>query len=129
MTANEVFVFGSNLAGIHGAGAAKVALAKHGATWGRGTGLMGASYALATKDERVRTLPIGEVQRHVERFIRFAESRPDLRFKVTQVGCGLAGLTPAQVAPMFMGAPGNCTFDSAWRPWLGDAVAYWGTYP
>lgn len=122
-----IFVFGSNLRGVHGAGAALHALNHHGAISGRGTGLMGNSYALPTKDERIQTLPLGEVARHVERFIRFAESRPDLTFQVTQVGCGLAGFTPDEIAPLFAAAPDNCQFDSAWSEWLPGRT-YWGTF-
>ena len=104
---NEVFVFGSNLAGIHGAGAAAYAHERCGAKWGLGEGLSGNSYALPTKDENVQTLPLERIQQHVDEFRMFAVSRPDLNFMVTQIGCGLAGYTPADIAPMFNHAPDN----------------------
>ena len=121
----NIFVFGSNLAGRHGAGAARYALDNYGAVYGRGVGHVGNSYALPTKDKCIRTLPIGEVARYVERFCRYAETRPDLTFKVTQIGCGLAGFEPEQIAPLFADAPSNCEFDSAWEPWL-PSRRFWG---
>jgi len=104
----EIFVFGSNLAGRHGKGAALFAKQHHGAIQGQGEGLQGSSYGIPTKDERIRTLPLPRIATAVETFKRFAATRPDLTFKVTAIGCGLAGYTPAQIAPMFRDAPGNC---------------------
>jgi hypothetical protein len=104
----SIFVFGSNLAGRHGKGAALYARQHHGAVYGQGVGLWGTSYAIPTKDAKVKTLPITEIARYVERFIAFAVSHPELRFQVTPIGCGLAGYTPAQIAPMFAGCPANC---------------------
>lgn len=99
---NEVFVFGSNLSGIHGAGAAKLAHNSFGAEWGKGEGLQGNSYAIPTKDKTVyRTLSIAEIKPYVDRFIDFAKENEELTFLVTEIGCGLAGLKPAQVAPLF----------------------------
>lgn len=98
---HEVFVFGSNLLGVHGAGAAKTALDKFGAIWGQGVGLQGKSYAIPTKDRNIITLPISEIKPYVDKFIKYAEFRHDLDFLVTEIGCGLANLTPEQVAPLF----------------------------
>ena len=100
----EIFVFGSNLRGIHGAGAAVFAVRHHGAIMGQGMGLQGNSYALPTKDHRIQTLPLQDIGRHVAAFLEFTKIRPDLLFNVTRVGCGLAGYTDEQVAPLFINA-------------------------
>lgn len=124
-----IFVFGSNLAGVHGAGAARFAKLQHGAVWGKGIGLQGNSYAIPTKDHSIKTLPIARIHGYVQNFLDFAVfDRPDLQFQVTCIGCGLAGLKHEEVAPMFVGASSNCSFDTAWQPWLGGAVNYWGTF-
>lgn len=123
----HVFVFGSNLAGVHGAGAARFAKEKHKAEWGVGIGHRGSSYALPTKDRQIETLPLEEVQDHVDTFINYAIEHPELVFRVTQIGCGLAGFTKEEIAPLFKEAPTNCHFDTAWYPVLGDKWSYWGT--
>lgn len=98
---NEVFVFGSNLSGRHGKGAAKTALG-WGAKWGQATGLQGRTYGIPTKDSDVsKTLNLSHIQLHVNEFIDFAIINPQLKFLVTEIGCGLAGLKPKDVAPMF----------------------------
>lgn len=102
-----VFVFGSNLAGRHGKGAALCARQHSGAIYGQGTGLQGNSYAIPTKDGNLQSLPLGDIAHHVNVFLDFARARPDLQFQLTPIGCGLAGFTPAQIAPLFAGAPGN----------------------
>jgi hypothetical protein len=121
-----IFVFGSNLAGRHGKGTALDAKQRHGAIYGQGIGLQGRSYAIPTKDGRNRaipladpsqTLPLSTIKRHVDTFLAFAASRPDLSFIVTPIGCGLAGYTPAQIAPMFAGAPDNCVLP---RPFVTE---------
>lgn len=100
----EIFVFGSNQSGRHGKGAAKTALG-WGAIWGQAEGLQGRTYGIPTKDASIRkTLSLGEISAYVERFIDFAKSRPDLTFLVTEIGCGLAGLKPKEVAPLFESA-------------------------
>lgn len=98
---NEIFVFGSNLAGIHGAGAARQAYEKFGATWGQGEGLSGQSYALPTKDYSIKTLSIKKIKSHVAKFLKVAQTREDLTFLVTCVGCGLAGYRYEDIAPLF----------------------------
>ena len=103
----EIFVFGSNLAGRHGAGAAKFALENHGAIYGQGIGLQGQSYGIPTKDENIQTLPLHRIQVYIQEFLEFASSRPDLYFNVTAVGCGLAGYKPDQIAPFFLKYPKN----------------------
>jgi hypothetical protein len=111
----RIFVFGSNRAGRHGKGAALEARRKYGAVYGQGEGLQGDSYAIPTKDERLRSLPLSEIQEHVEQFLAFARSHPDLEFMVTRVGCGLAGYTDVEIAPFFRGAPQNCALPDGWR--------------
>lgn len=96
----KVFVFGANLQGIHGAGAAKAAFRHHGAVWGR-YGRMGASYGIPTKATPYRSLSPVSIQVHVTEFLRHAQDNPGDTFVVTPIGCGLAGFTPAQIAPMF----------------------------
>lgn len=93
---NEVFVFGSNLEGIHGGGAALTAYKKFGAVWGQGTGLQGQSYGIPTMQGGVET-----IKPYVDEFIQFAKEHPNLRFLVTPIGCGIAGFTPSQIAPLF----------------------------
>lgn len=110
-----VFVFGSNLAGIHGAGAARFALENHGAVWGQGIGLQGNSYGIPTKDENIETLPLEEIDKHVKDFLDFARQNTHMEFNVTRIGCGLAGYKDHQIAPMFNGAPDNCTLPVGWK--------------
>src|SRR5450631_2625214 len=105
---DAVFVFGSNLAGRHGKGAALHARQHFGAVYCQGEGLRGRSYAIPTKDAAIRTLSLDAIAAHVERFVAFARSHPQMRFQVTAIGCGLAGYVPAQIAPLFEGAPDNC---------------------
>ncbi len=98
---NQIFVFGSNLSGRHGKGAAKTAL-KWGAKWGQAKGLQGKTYGIPTKDASIRrTLTIEEIKPFVDEFIEFAKANEKLIFLVTEIGCGLAGLTPKEVAPLF----------------------------
>jgi hypothetical protein len=98
---NEIFVFGSNLAGIHGAGAARLANKAFGAEWKVGIGMTGQCYALPTKDHDLWTLPLNRISEYVSDFLDFAKENPDKTFLVTQVGCGLAGWTYEDIAPMF----------------------------
>lgn len=124
----QVFVFGSNLAGIHGAGAALWARQFCGAELGVGEGITGSSYAIPTKDNRIRTLPLEKIREHVDVFLRFASDNPSMTFKVTRIGCGLAGYSDGQMAPLFTGAPQNCLFPEEWLPYLPDATT-WGRSP
>ena len=96
---NEVFVFGSNLAGAHGGGAARLALERFGAIWGQGVGLQGQSYAIPTMQGGVET-----IKPYVDEFIEFARSQSELKFYVTQIGCGIAGFKVEEVAPLFLNA-------------------------
>lgn len=96
---DEVFVFGSNLGGFHGGGAARAALNLFGAVWGQGVGLQGQSYAIPTMQGGVET-----IKPYVDEFIEFAKSRPDLFFYVTRIGCGIAGFRDEDIAPLFQEA-------------------------
>ena len=120
----EIFVFGSNTAGIHGAGAAKFAHTKHGAVLGVGEGLRGTSYALPTKNATIETLPLEEIKTHVAKFLKFASENTGMIFNVTRVGCGLAGYKDNEIAPMFVYSSSNCCFPTEWQPWLGNSVSY-----
>lgn len=113
----EVFVFGSNLAGIHGAGAAKVAKEKFGAVWGKGDFAHGQSYAIPTKDEKIETIPLEWISNYVEEFVNYTHENLNTKFFVTRVGCGLAGYKDEDIAPMFKGAK-NCSFAEEWRQYL-----------
>lgn len=116
----SVFVFGSNLAGIHGAGAAAWAVENRDAKYGVGLGLTGNAYALPTKDYGIQTLPLDAIEFFVKGFLTVAK-REDRTFFVTAVGCGLAGYVPANIAPLFIGAPTNCIFPIEWKPFLEQA--------
>jgi hypothetical protein len=112
---HDIFVFGSNLAGIHGAGAALHARLHHGARQGLGIGLVGTSYAIPTKNEHLETLPLTVIKSFVDRFIDYARATPELTFFVTRIGCGLAGYTDEEVRPMFHDAPDNVELPEGWR--------------
>lgn len=100
LSKGEVFVFGSNYAGRHGKGAAKQAL-KFGAVYGQGTGLMGQTYGIATKDKNLKVVRLHVIRYQIYKFLRFAQMHPELKFLVTQIGCGLAGYRPKDIAPLF----------------------------
>lgn len=101
---NSIFVFGSNLAGIHGAGAALIARNQFGAILGVGFGPQGHSYAIPTKDRNLKSLPLDEIEPYVNIFIEYAKMLPHLTFKVTKIGCGLAGYSVTDIAPLFRAA-------------------------
>lgn len=120
------FVFGSNLSGHHGAGAARFAQKHFGAVYGCGVGPTGRAYAIPTKGKRIEFIPLDEVKPYVADFIQYAKDHPELMFQVTQIGCGLAGFRKEQIAPLFVDAPSNCSFDTDWLPILGNNKMYWG---
>lgn len=103
-----IFVFGSNLAGRHGLGAAKTAHEKFGAVMGKGVGRTGQCYAIPTKDKDFSVLPIDRIKVYVDNFISYARENFNLRFYVTKIGCGLAGYTEEEIAPLFDACPSNC---------------------
>ena len=93
---NEIFVFGSNLAGMHGGGAAWIAYERFGAIMGQGVGLQGQSYAIPTMQGGVET-----IKPYVDEFIAFAKAHPEYKFFVTKIGCGIAGFRVEEIAPLF----------------------------
>ena len=107
---NEIFVFGSNLSGRHGAGAALYARKYFGAHYGVPEGLQGQSYAIPTKDRQINTLPISEISKYIVTFLQFASDNPQLRFLLTEIGCGLAEYTPKEIAPLFANHTENVIF-------------------
>ena len=96
LNAQEIFVVGSNLQGMHGGGAARVAVSKFGAIMGQGVGIQGQSYAIPTMQGGVET-----IQPYVDEFIEFAKAHSEYKFLVTRIGCGIAGFTDSEVAPLF----------------------------
>lgn len=144
MNSNKmVFVFGSNTAGIHGAGAARAAYENHGAHWGKGYGHFGDSFAIPTKGhievsyQKYRvgdTLDMNVIEGFVAGFIAYAQTHPQTKFQITRLGCGLAGLKDEWVYPLFLLAPINCLFDSKWQHLLEQhpraigPYEYWGTF-
>ncbi len=131
----QIFVFGSNLGGMHGAGSALAAMKEHGAVYGLGVGPSGNSYAIPTKDANLEVLPLEIIKLYVDQFLDYAyeifkmkdlwdykaniedavigdiEENPyDVEFNIVPIGCGLAGYTFDQIAPMFRRCPDNCIF-------------------
>lgn len=109
----EVFVFGSNKEGMHGGGAARIAYEKFGAKWGEGIGMTGMCYAIPTMDGSIEL-----IRKYVDDFTEYARSHPELTFLVTRIGCGIAGWTDAEIAPLFREASklANVTLPkSFWR--------------
>ena len=93
---NEIFVFGSNLQGSHAGGAAAIAAKQFGAIWGQGVGLQGKSYGIPTMHGGIE-----EIKPYVDEFFEFAKQNPNLKFLVTRIGCGIAGFTEEEMAPLF----------------------------
>jgi hypothetical protein len=115
-----IFVFGSNLAGRHGKGAALFAVMQRGAQPGQGVGRQGNSYGIPTKDEALKPLPLARISAHVQDFVAYARQHPADLFELTPVGCGLAGYTPEQIAPMFRNAPDNVLMP----PWFAEVLKH-----
>lgn len=109
-----IFVFGSNLAGRHGKGAALTARQCYGAVNGQGYGPQGKSFAIPTKDAYLKPLSLAKIGQWVEYFIRYAKRFPQLNFKVTAIGTGLAGYKHEEIAPLFRTAPSNCKLPEEW---------------
>ena len=106
---DEIFVFGSNGFGAHNGGAAPTAVAKFGAIYGQAEGLQGQSYAINTMDG------FEVMAEQVARFITFAREHPELKFLVTEIGCGVAGYSPEEVAPLFKNGPKNVFLPKAFE--------------
>ena len=110
------FVFGSNEAGRHGKGAALCAKKNFGAIYGQGNGEQGRSYAVATKDTSLRSLPLDMIAENVRIFLQHATNHPHKQFAVSRIGCGLAGYKDEDIAPMFNGHPSNVYFlEDNWK--------------
>lgn len=114
-----IYVFGSNLAGRHGAGAALHAVEFYGAIPGFGEGPQGMAYAIPTKSKTLIPLSLAQIRKGVEKFIAYAKEHPEWKFKVTPIGCGLAGYRAQHIAPLFRGVPDNCDMPEGWRVFCG----------
>lgn len=108
----EIFVFGSNELGVHGAGAAKFAMKNHGAVYGQGVGIQGNSYGIPTKGLMITTLPLDRIKFYIDQFIEYAKIHKELYFNITHIGCGLAGYNwEKDILPLFPNPlPNNCRF-------------------
>lgn len=115
MTKREIFVFGSNLAGLHGVGSAKAAMDRYGAELYIGVGYRGNSYAIPTKDRDLKVLPLHRIKLFVQEFLNFAKKHPEMTFNIVAIGCGLAGYKPNEIAPMFKNAPSNCNLPAEFK--------------
>jgi hypothetical protein len=113
----KIFVFGSNLAGRHGAGAAKYAREHYGAEYGIGWGQTGLSYAIPTKDYNLNTLPLDKIEFFIDMFIKHAKENPDDEFLLTPIGCGLAGYRRDQIKPLIekYNRPSNVIYTKEWE--------------
>ena len=113
----KIFVFGSNLAGRHGAGAARYAYIHHDAEYGVGVGPTGCAYALPTKDRHLNTLPLNQIELYISQFLRYAELNPDDEFLLTPIGCGLAGYRRDQIKPLIENnnRPSNVIYTKEWQ--------------
>ncbi len=109
-----IFVFGSNLKGIHGSGAARYALEYRGANLSVPEGVIGGCYAIPTKKSPYENMSLDEIKIHVDRFIDYAHSHPDKLFQVTRIGTGRAGFKDSDIAPLFKNAPKNCYIPGVW---------------
>ena len=115
----EIFVFGSNLAGVHGAGAALAARQHFGAELGVGIGMTGNSYAIPSKDQYIQTLPLEIVVGYIHDFIAHAWANyTKHNYFVTRIGCGLAGFEDADIAPHFKQATPNVYLPEPWRKYI-----------
>lgn len=118
----EIFVFGSNLSGIHGGGAAKVARFRFGAKLGQGMGRMGNSYGIPTKGfiegDFIPTLTLKQIRRYVKEFREHTKRNKHETYFVTRIACGIAGYKDSQIAPMFRGATKRCNFPKEWKEYL-----------
>ena len=99
---NQIFVFGSNLAGKHNGGGAKMALEKFGAIYGEGVGFQGQSYAIPTLDANFQRIDLTEIRFYIDMFFQFAYNHPQYEFLVTKIGCGIAGYAVSEIAPLLL---------------------------
>lgn len=122
----DIFVFGSNLRGVHGAGAARWALAHYGAQYGVGVGRTGQAYAIPTKKAPTMLesdrLSLVAISGYVVDFLDYARAHPDDVFLTTRIGCGLAGYRREDIAPFFKGAPDNVRLPRSWHEIVFGAI-------
>jgi hypothetical protein len=117
--AGYVFVFGSNLSGVHGGGAARAAHELYGAEWGVAEGRTGNSYAIPTVRKHIAgRLELDAIRLGVSAFLHYAATHPEEKFFVTRIGCVLAGHKDSDIAPMFRDAPLNCSLPDTWRGFI-----------
>ena len=111
----DIFVFGSNLQGRHGRGSAKFAVDNHGAIYGVGRGIQGNSYGIPTKSNPWQTLSLPRIMVYVNEFKEWVLDHPNDSFRVVEIGCGLAGYTPQEIAPLFKDMPKNVYLPDSFR--------------
>lgn len=114
----EVFVFGSNKAGFHGAGAAYAAAKYYGAKMGMGFGLCGSSYAIPTKDETIRTMTLDEIKPYVDLFCEAAMANLNVKYFMTRIGCVLAGYSDKEITDLFPIFPKNVNYPEDWKQFI-----------
>ena len=115
---DTTFVFGSNLAGTHAGGAAKIALQHFGAIKGVGRGWAGQSYAIPTMNEHLQQMPLSQIESYIDDFKIYTKNHPKMKYFITAVGCGVAGYKVEEIAPMFKGISHNVTFSISFRPFV-----------
>lgn len=115
---DTIFVFGSNMAGTHAGGAAKIALQHFGATKGVGRGWAGQSFAIPTMNEHLQQMPLSQIQYYIDDFKIYVKNHPKMKFFITAVGCGVAGYKVEEIAPMFKGIGRQVIFPSSFRPFV-----------
>lgn len=114
----KIFVFGSNLAGRHGKGAAKYAHENKGAIYGRGQGPQGQSYAIPTKGKHLERLTLDQIRPFVAEFLKYARANPEVTFELTPIGIGLAGYRASDIGPLFKNSPPNVEIPDVFKPYI-----------
>nr|WP_174505439.1 hypothetical protein [Acinetobacter sp. Marseille-Q1620] len=115
---DTVFVFGSNMAGTHAGGAAKMAVEHFGAVKGVGRGWAGQSFAIPTMNEHLQQMPLSQIQHYIEDFKIYTKNHPKMKYFITSIGCGVAGYKTEEIAPMFKGISHNVIFPISFRPFV-----------
>jgi hypothetical protein len=118
-----IFVFGSNLAGRHGAGGAKDALDYFGAIYGQASGLQGNSYGIPTKDKSFQVLSLNNISKYTSEFIEHARLYPNRTYLITPFGTGLSRLSASDIASLFTTLPSNCIFPHTWVKFFPNSAA------
>lgn len=125
--AKRIYVFGTNTLGFHNRGISLIAYSKYGAQWGKCFGHYGDSFAIPVVDRDIQPLPLETIENFIKGFIAYAETHPKRNFLVTRIGCGIAGYTNKDIAPLFASSPLNCIFDEEWKSWLPYHRTYTGS--